>query len=63
LPALELQPGINRLDLETDEPAVRVSEQRLSLRAIGVHRVRLQLDSHAAPELSGDGSTQTAQTD
>jgi hypothetical protein len=40
-----------------------VSEQRLSLRAIGVHRVRLQLDSHAAPELSGDGSTQTAQTD
>ena len=54
LPALQFQPGINRLDLETAEPAIRVSEQRLSLRAIAIHRVRLQLDSRPAVELPDD---------
>ena len=48
LPALQLKSGINRLDLETAEPAVRVSEQRLSLRAIAVRRVQLQIESQAA---------------
>jgi hypothetical protein len=63
LPALQLRPGVNRLDLETEEPAVRVSEQRLSLRAIALHRVRLQLESRPAMEGTDDLSERSSQTE
>ena len=42
LPAVELRPGINRLELDTAEPAIRVSEQRLKLRAIAVRQFQLR---------------------
>jgi hypothetical protein len=61
--ALQLRPGVNRLDLETEEPAVRVSEQRLSLRAIALHRVRLQLESRPAMEGTDDLSERSSQTE
>ena len=43
LPAAEFHPGVNRIDFDTPEPAVRVSEQRWRLRAIGVQRLQLQV--------------------
>ncbi len=36
---LLLRPGHNRLDFVTDRPAIRVSEQRWSLRAFGLHEL------------------------
>jgi len=54
LAAVELQPGVNRLDLITPEPAIRVSEQRLHLRAIAVHEMKMRLPSAPTVELTGD---------
>jgi hypothetical protein len=51
LPAIALRPGVNRLELDTSEPAIRVSEQRLRLRAIAVHQMQLQVVAHPAVEL------------
>lgn len=51
LPMVELRPGVNRLDLVTSEPAVRVTERRLSLRAIGVFQLQLQIASEPLIEL------------
>jgi len=54
LPALELRPGINRFELDTPEPAVRVSEQRLKLRAIAVRELLLKASGQPAVELGGE---------
>ena len=54
LAAVELQPGVNRLDLATPEPAIRVSEQRMHLRAIAVHEMQMRLPSAPTVELTGD---------
>jgi hypothetical protein len=54
LPALELKPGVNRIDLVTPEPAIRVNEQRWSLRAIGVHRLQLRIISEPMVELADE---------
>jgi hypothetical protein len=43
LPAAEFRPGVNRIDFLTPEPALRVSEQRWRLRAIGVRQLQLQV--------------------
>jgi hypothetical protein len=43
LPAAEFLHGVNRIDFVTPEPAIRVSEQRWRLRAIGVQRLQLQV--------------------
>ncbi len=44
------RPGVNRFDLATPEPAVRLSEERGQLRAFAVHetRVRVEPDALAA---------------
>jgi hypothetical protein len=60
LPAAEFRPGVNRIDFLTPEPAVRVSEQRWKLRAIGVQRLQLQVlsGSEAGPiNVSDDAPT------
>jgi hypothetical protein len=54
LPAMELKPGVNRIDLVTPEPAIRVSEQRWRLRAIGVHRLQLRILSEPRVELTDE---------
>lgn len=36
---LQLRPGPNRLDFVTDRPVIRVSEERWSLRAFGLHEL------------------------
>jgi hypothetical protein len=43
LPTAEFPPGVNRIDFVTPEPAIRVSEQRWRLRAIGVQHLQLQV--------------------
>lgn len=43
--SLSLQPGPNRIDLETDEPAVRLSEGRDQLRSFAVHDTEVELDA------------------
>jgi hypothetical protein len=50
LPGLRLRPGVNRLDLDTPEPAIRVSDERLRLRAIALHRMQLQVASRPPAE-------------
>jgi hypothetical protein len=60
LPAAEFHPGVNRIDFVTPEPAIRVSEQRWKLRAIGVQRLQLQVLSGSEAGLvnvSDDAST------
>jgi hypothetical protein len=52
LPA-EFHPGVNRIDLVTPEPAIRVSEQRWRLRAIGVQQLQLQVRSGVGTGLVG----------
>jgi hypothetical protein len=54
LPAIALRPGVNRLELDTPEPAIRVSEQRLHLRAIAVHQMQLQVLAQPMVELIDD---------
>jgi hypothetical protein len=54
LSAIALRPGVNRLELDTPEPAVRVSEQRLRLRAIAVHQIQLQMIAQPTVELIDD---------
>jgi hypothetical protein len=54
LPALALRPGVNRLDLETPEAAIRVSEQRWRLRAIAVHQLQLRILAEPADEAAGE---------
>lgn len=54
LHGLQLAPGITRFDLDTAEPAVRISEERSRLRAFAVRNVELRLAnetsvSNAAP--------------
>ena len=44
---LTLQPGINRLDMDTREPAVRLSNDRGQLRAFAIHEAVVQADSEA----------------
>jgi len=53
-PAIEMQPGFNRLDLVTPDPAVRASEQRLSLRALGVQTMEMRFSAGPRVELTGD---------
>ncbi|MBL9210361.1 MAG: hypothetical protein JNL92_07820 [Opitutaceae bacterium] len=38
-----LQPGVNRLDLETPQPAVRANQGRNQLRTFGIHELTLSL--------------------
>jgi hypothetical protein len=54
LPTMELKSGVNRLDLVTPEPAIRVNEQRWKLRAIGVQRLQLRIVSEPMVELADD---------
>jgi len=54
LPTMELKSGVNRIDLITPEPAIRVNEQRWRLRAIGVHRLQLRIVSEPMVELADD---------
>ena len=54
LPAMELKPGVNRIDLVTPEPAIRVNEQRWRLRAIGVHRLQLRILAEPMVELTDE---------
>jgi len=42
---LILMPGLNRLDFITDRPAVRVSEERWSLRALALHELVWNIES------------------
>ena len=55
LPGVELQPGVNRLDLVTPEAPIRVSEQRLMLRAVALHELQLRILSGPAAQLLDDG--------
>ncbi len=55
LPALLLRPGANRFDLDTPEPAIRVSDERLRLRAIALHRIELQVASQPEMEPGAGG--------
>ena len=48
LPALDLAPGVNRFDFVTSEPAIRVSEERWKLRALGVQQFQMHLQSEPA---------------
>jgi hypothetical protein len=41
---LRLQPGFNRLDLQSREPPVRLSPERRQLRAFAVHDARIVVD-------------------
>jgi hypothetical protein len=50
LPVVEFRAGVNRIDLVSPEPAIRVSEQRWRLRAIGVQRLQLQVLSGSAAD-------------
>lgn len=56
--ALELEvilgPGLNRLDLITDRPGVRVSEQRWSVRAFTLHEMVWDLASLPLADLSDE---------
>ena len=54
LPAVELRPGVNRLELDTPEPAIRVNEQRLMLRAIAVKQMQLRAPAQPPVELGDD---------
>jgi hypothetical protein len=44
LPRLVLQPGVNRFDFSTTEPAIRESEERSRLRAFAINSAALALD-------------------
>ncbi|HTX65050.1 MAG TPA: hypothetical protein VMD31_04715 [Opitutaceae bacterium] len=65
LPDLELRPGVNRLDLITPEAPIRVSEQRLMLRAVAVHELQLRVLAEPAAQLldDGDGTTGGAEAE
>jgi hypothetical protein len=65
LPAVELQPGVNRIDLITPEPAIRESEGRLMLRAIAVHQLQLRVTNEPTVELLDelDGNLTLQDTD
>ncbi len=54
VPTVDLRPGVNRIDLVTPEPAIRVSQQRLHLRAIAVHEMQMRLTTGLTVELTGD---------
>ena len=54
LRAVELRPGVNRLELDTPEPAIRVSEQRLMLRAIAVEQMQLRAPAQPPVELGDE---------
>jgi len=54
LPDVELQPGVNRLDLVTPEAPIRSSEQRLMLRAVALHELQLRVLSEPAAQLLDD---------
>lgn len=43
LPAVELAPGLNRLDFTTDEPATRQGRERNRLRSLLVSQLRIEL--------------------
>jgi hypothetical protein len=49
---LTLRPGVNRLDFITDRPAVRVSEQRWSLRALALHELVWNIELRRPVELA-----------
>ncbi len=49
---LTFRPGINRIDVESDEPPVRLSEGRDQLRDVAVHEAVVQFDS---PTVSSSG--------
>jgi hypothetical protein len=49
---LTLRPGLNRLDFITDRPAVRVSEQRWSLRALALHELVWNIELRRPVELA-----------
>ncbi|MFA5058128.1 MAG: hypothetical protein WC485_08450, partial [Opitutaceae bacterium] len=53
LPAVELQPGTNCIDLVTPEPAIRVTEQRWRLRAVGLHQLQLEFLPDPTPPPAG----------
>jgi hypothetical protein len=44
--AVELRPGLNRFDLNTPEPGVRVSEERSRLRAFALHAMTFRVSSN-----------------
>src|SRR5262249_23499634 len=48
LERLMLKPGVNRMDLATDQPAVRISEERSRLRAFGISALKFQTDPRPA---------------
>jgi hypothetical protein len=50
---LLLQPGINRLDLDTDQPPARVTEGRWSLRTFRLHSLTWQLNLPAGGTIVG----------
>ncbi|MDD2764779.1 MAG: hypothetical protein PHE83_12485 [Opitutaceae bacterium] len=62
LPAMELQPGANCIDLVTPEPAIRVTEQRWSLRAVGLHQLQLEIMAGPA-SVPGDESETAGKAD
>jgi len=45
---LTLQPGFNRIDLESQEPAERMSQERGQLRSFAVHETAVQVESAIA---------------
>lgn len=64
LPEVTLQSGVNRFDLVTPEPAIRVSEQRLMLRAVGLHQLQLRvLGEPATGQTGGADSGLTSDLD
>ena len=62
LPELELRPGLNRIDLVTPEPAVRVSETRWGLRAFGLYQLRCQVGPEPAVEFAGESGLDDPRT-
>lgn len=51
---LWLAPGLNRLDFITDRPAVRVSEQRWSLRSFALHELIWEIELVIPVELTDE---------
>jgi phosphoglycerol transferase len=45
---VQFQPGVNRIDLETLEPAVRLSHERGQLHAFALHRATVELETRDA---------------
>jgi hypothetical protein len=41
---ITLEPGFNRIDLQSREPAVRLSHERGQLRSFGLHEATVELD-------------------